>query len=66
MVLVIVPFADWPRWLQILVMLPNCILSYFVLYVWWPKTKKEWRKLEIALAYMIVNLLVLIFVFHMH
>jgi len=63
---VITPYADCPRWLQVAVMLPNCVLFYFVMYRWWPKTKKEWRKFEIALAFMIVSLLVLIYVFHMH
>jgi hypothetical protein len=47
-------------------MLPNCVLSYFVMFRWWPKTKREWRRTEIALANMIVSLLVLIYVFHMH
>jgi hypothetical protein len=46
-------------------MLPNCVLSFFVMYVWWPKTKREWRKLEFALAYLIVSFLLLIDVFHM-
>lgn len=63
---VITPYADWPRWLQVAVMLPNCVLSYFVMFRWWPKTKREWRRTEIALANMIVSLLVLIYVFHMH
>jgi len=64
--LVITPYADWPRWLQVAVMLPNCVLFYFAMYVWWPKTEREWRKLEMALAYLIVSFLVLIYVFHMH
>lgn len=66
MACVIIPYADWPRWLQVAIMLPNCVLAYLLMFRWWPKTKREWRKFEIAFAYLVVSLLVLIYVFHMH
>ena len=63
---VITPYSDWPRWLQVAVALPNCVFVYFLLYKWWPKTKRQWRKFEITFACWMVYLLVMIYVFHMH
>jgi hypothetical protein len=60
----ITPFADWPRWLQILVVTPNGFLAWFAFYFWWPKSDKEWRRFGFVAAYLIVFLLVMVSVFH--
>jgi hypothetical protein len=59
----IVPFADWPQWLKALVMVPHCVLIGLAMY-WWPKTRTGWRKLGFVVAYLMVFLVVMIFVFH--
>jgi hypothetical protein len=62
---VIAPYNDWPKWLQALVMVPHCALAGILMYKWWPKTKADWRKFEITLAYLIVFFLVMHYVFHL-
>ncbi len=61
----VVPYSAWPTWLQMLVMVPNALLVGCVLWVWWPKSKREWGRLGWVLAYLIVFFSVMIFVFHL-
>jgi len=48
-----------------LVMVPNALLVGYVLWGWWPKSKREWKRLGGVLAYLIVFFFVMIVVFHM-
>ena len=61
----IVPYSAWPIWLQLLVMVPNALLGGYVLWGWWPKSQREWKRLGWVLAYLIVFFCVMTFVFHM-
>ncbi len=36
-----IKFANWPRWLQLLVGIPHVILLAVLTYFWWPKTFKS-------------------------
>lgn len=61
----VVPYSAWPTWLQMFVMVPNALLVGYVIWGWWPKSKREWNRLCWVLAYLIVFFSVMIFVFHM-
>jgi len=56
-------FADWPYWLQLLVVVPHGILAAVAAWLWWPKTPETWRKFGIVAAYLLVFLLVMRYVF---
>jgi hypothetical protein len=56
-------FSEWPQWLQILVLLPHSLLGSFMLWLWWPKADKEWRKFGFVLLYLIIFFLVMHYVF---
>ena len=59
----IIPFAKWPTWLQMLVVAPHGILAAISLYWWWPKSEREWRRFGFVLAYLVVFYLVMRYVF---
>jgi hypothetical protein len=59
----IAPFAEWPSWLKAIVIGPNIVLIWIGMY-WWPKTKLGWRKLGFLVAYLLVFLLVMNYIFH--
>ncbi len=40
-------FEDWPLWLKLVVGIPHVII-YFVTFLWFPKSIKEWRWVGIA------------------
>jgi hypothetical protein len=61
---VIVPYSEWPQWLQILIWTPNALLAGFACWAWWPKSSREWRRFGLVGAYLVVFLLVMVFVFH--
>ena len=54
---------DWPFWVQLLVFGPHAILMGVLLWVWWPKSDKEWRRFGILLAYLIAFYLTMYLVF---
>jgi hypothetical protein len=58
-------FSDWPSWLQYLVVVPHGLLAAVACFLWWPKSQKGWRKFGFLVAYLIVFLLVMRFVFQM-
>ena len=37
-------YSDWPLWLQVLVVGPHGILLGALVWVWWPKSDKDWRR----------------------
>ena len=45
---------DWPMWLQVLVIGPPGVLASLMLWVWWPKSDREWRRFGIVLGCLIV------------
>ena len=61
---VIIPYSDWPRWLQALIFASNALLAGFACWLWWPKSNREWRKFGFVLVYLVVFYSVMIFVFH--
>jgi hypothetical protein len=61
---VIVPYSEWPTWLQVLIVAPNALLAGFACWVWWPKSSREWCRFGLVAAYLVVFFLVMVFVFH--
>ena len=57
-------FADWPTWLQALIVVPHALLGFVAFWLWWPKSDKEWRKFGLVAAYLVVFYLFMHFVFH--
>jgi len=57
-------FADWPKWLQFLIVFPHALLGFLAFWLWWPKSNKEWRKFGLVAAYLFTFYLVMHFVFH--
>jgi hypothetical protein len=60
---VITKFADWPGWVQTVVVAPNALLAGIAFWVWWPKSDKEWRKFGFVMAYLVAFFLVMHFIF---
>jgi hypothetical protein len=56
-------YSDLPLWLQILVVAPNGIFLSAALWLWWPKTDKEWRRFGFVAAYFLSFYLLMHFVF---
>jgi hypothetical protein len=56
-------YSNWPVWLKIVVMGPNGLLVWFIAVPWFPKSKKQWKWIGIAIAYLVVFFLVMHFVF---
>lgn len=52
-------FADWPVWLQYLVVIPHSILGFCAFWLWWPKSDREWRKFGFVAAYLLAVYLAL-------
>ena len=61
---VITPYSAWPYWLQLIIVGPNAVLSGFLLWAWWPKSNREWRKFGFVFAYTLIFWSVMVFVFH--
>ena len=59
----ITPFAQWPSWLQTLILAPNALLAGIMCWFWWPKSNREWNKFGILAAYLIVFFVVMHYVF---
>jgi len=57
-------YANWPLWLQALVVAPNGLLASAALWLWWPDTSKDWRKVSLVVAYLVSFYLFMQFVFH--
>jgi phosphoglycerol transferase MdoB-like AlkP superfamily enzyme len=61
---VITPFSEWPKWLQVLVIVPHGLLGFIATWFWWPKSKKGWNRFGIVAVYLLMFYLVMRFVFH--
>ena len=48
-----------------LIMVPNALLAGYAMWGWWPKSDREWRKFGFVMAYLVVFVSVMIFVFHL-
>jgi len=57
------PVQTWPTWVQTLVIGPNAILLGVLTWLWWPKTKREWRRFGYVYAYLLAFFGILYFVF---
>jgi hypothetical protein len=42
---------DWPFWLQMLVVTPHAVLIFSLVWLWWPKTNRQWYWYFGLLAY---------------
>jgi hypothetical protein len=59
----VTPFAQWPQWLQTLILVPHGLLGWVMLWLWWPKNDRSWRKFGFCAAYLAGFFLVMKFVF---
>ena len=57
-------YSDWPKWLQLLVVAPHCVLLFVAVWLWWPKSDEDRRRFGFVFAYLLVFFLVMHFVFH--
>jgi len=57
-------YSDWPLWLQVLVVAPHGLLLSAALWLWWPMSEKDRKKFGIVLAYLLLFVAVMHFVFH--
>ena len=55
-------FAQWPGWVQTLVVAPHAILGFIMTWLWWPEKPQEWRRFGILAAYLLMFLFVMLFV----
>lgn len=46
-----------------LVLLPHGVLAYVMVWLWWPKDNKGWKRFGILAAYLLLFYLVMHFVF---
>jgi hypothetical protein len=58
-------FSNWPEWLKVLVLVPHGILASVACWLWWPKSKKGWRRFGFVVAYLLVFYAVMRYVFQM-
>lgn len=56
-------FAQWPGWVQLVVVGPHAALGAILLYFWWPRDRRGWRRFSIAFGYLLVFYAILYFVF---
>ncbi|MHB8217463.1 MAG: hypothetical protein ACYDDS_15430 [Candidatus Sulfotelmatobacter sp.] len=56
-------YSEWPRWLQLVVFVPNALLLWFIAYPWFPKSKRQWIWTGVAIAYLLLFFSVMHFVF---
>ncbi len=57
------PYKEWPGWLQTLVVAPHGILLAILVWIIWPKSKRQWRKCTFVFAYLPAFYLVMHFCF---
>jgi hypothetical protein len=58
------PYAEWARWLQILIVTPNGLLAAYALAWWWPESEKGRRAQGWVVIYLLAFYLLMHFVFH--
>jgi len=56
-------FSEWPAWLQAVVVVPHALLGFCAVWLWWPKSDKDWRKFGFVARYLLIFYLVMHFVF---
>ena len=56
-------YSDWPLWLQVLVVGPHGVLLSALVWLWWPKSDKGWRRFWFVSAYLVAFYLFMHFVF---
>jgi hypothetical protein len=61
---VIIPFAQWPNWLQVVVLVPHGLFGFIATWFWWPRSEKGWKRFGIVAAYLFVFFLVMRFAFN--
>ena len=52
--------SRWPMWLQLLVMVPHAVLATVLLWIWWPKTPRDWLRWFACGAYFVLFYLILV------
>jgi hypothetical protein len=47
-------FDHWPMWLQLLIGLPHAMFLAILLWIWWPKTVRDWLFGAACFAYFVL------------
>jgi hypothetical protein len=51
-VCILLKLEHWPLWLQVVVMVPHAALAPVLLWLWWPKSGREWFGFLACIAYL--------------
>lgn len=46
--------AQWPYWLQYILVIAHVFVLIFMARLWWPKTDKEWKRFRILALYLLL------------
>jgi hypothetical protein len=46
--------AHWPHWLQMFLWITHGLLGFFMTWLWWPKTDKQWKRFGILAVYLLL------------
>jgi len=46
--------AQWPHWLQMVLIVGHGLLGFFMTWLWWPKTDKQLKRFGILAAYLLL------------
>lgn len=57
------PYSQWPQWVQAVVVIPHVLLAMAATLLWWPKTKRNFRRFTIVALYLLVFFVVMHYVF---
>lgn len=58
------PYAEWPTWVRIVIIIPSGLLFGALMFGWYPHKARDWRRLGLFMACFAVFSLVMIYVFH--
>jgi hypothetical protein len=56
-------YSQWPGWVQAVVVIPHVLLAMVATLLWWPKTKRNWRRFGFVALYLLVFYVVMHYVF---
>ena len=46
-------FDHWPMWLQLIVGLPHAMFLALLMWIWWPRTPRDWLFGAACLTYFV-------------
>jgi hypothetical protein len=46
--------AQWPHWLQVFIAGTHRVLFGVMVWLWWPKTDRDWRRATAMMVYLLL------------